>query len=38
MSLKLQMLMEKRNQMEATLSNILKAFDNTQKSLVENLK
>ena len=37
-SLKLQILMEKRAQMESTLSNILKAFENTQKDLVANLK
>ncbi len=37
-SLKLQTLMEKRSQMESTLSNILKAFENTQRDLVANLK
>jgi hypothetical protein len=37
-SFKLQKLMEKRNQMEAILSNVLKAFEDTQKLLVANLK
>lgn len=37
-NLKLQILMEKRAQMESTLSNILKAFESTQRDLIANLK
>ena len=36
--LELQQLMEKKTQIEATLSNILKSFNNTQSDLVANLK
>ena len=36
--LRLQELMDKKDQMEKTFSNILKVFQNTQKDLVTNLK
>jgi hypothetical protein len=36
--LKLQEMMEKKTQVETTLSNILKSFENTQRDLVANLK
>ena len=37
-SLRLQQLMERKTQVEQTLSNILKTFSNTQSNLVQNLK
>lgn len=36
--LELQQLMEKKTQIEQTLSNVLKGFENTQRDLVANLK
>ena len=36
--LELQQLMEKKTQIEQTLSNVLKAFENTQRDLVANIK
>jgi hypothetical protein len=38
MNLKLQEYMEEKTQFESALSNILKAFENTQNTLVANLK
>ena len=37
-NLRLQLLMDKKDQAEKTLSNVLKAFQNTQRDLVSNLK
>ena len=37
-SLRLQLLMDKKDQAEKTLSNVLKVFQNTQRDLVSNLK
>lgn len=37
-TLKLQMLMDKQQQFQQTLSNIMKVFHDTQKSIIQNMK
>ena len=37
-TLRLQMLMDKKDQLGKTLSNIIKVFQNTQKAIIDNLK